>query len=275
MKPVFAIPSSKQTRGKYRVVGRIGYAARGVIYLIIGGFAAAYAAGSRIRPVGSDGAFRVVLDQPLGQLALAILAAGFACFAGWRLIQAWVDVDHLGNQPAGLFRRAVYAANSLFYLGLAAWALAVLIGWDTGTGGDRSVRHWAAWLMTQPFGRWLVGMMGAAIAATGLAFALKAVRPQLESHLDLPAAKRRFAHALFRLGELGRAIVFVMIGGFLVVAAATYQSANAKGLPGALQTLAREPHGWILLGITALGLVAYGAHELVQAWFRRIDAATR
>jgi len=45
-----------------------------------------------------------------------------------------------------------------------------------------------------------------------------------------------------------------------------------RGLDGALQALAEQPYGPWLLGIVALGLVAYGVHMGVQARYRRIIA---
>jgi hypothetical protein len=43
-------------------------------------------------------------------------------------------------------------------------------------------------------------------------------------------------------------------------------------LDGALQSLAQQPYGPLLLGIVALGFVAYGIHMGVQARYRRIIA---
>jgi hypothetical protein len=75
-----------------------------------------------------------------------------------------------------------------------------------------------------------------------------------------------------RFGLIARGAVFVIIGAFLVVAAVQLDSAQARGLQGALETLQRQPYGWILLGIVALGLVAFGVYSLIEAWYRRIDA---
>src|SRR5918995_3987130 len=76
-----------------------------------------------------------------------------------------------------------------------------------------------------------------------------------------------------RFGLIARGVVFVIIGGFLIVAAFEFNSAEARGLQGALETLQQQPYGWILLGIVALGLVAFGVYSLIEARYRRIDVA--
>jgi hypothetical protein len=72
------------------------------------------------------------------------------------------------------------------------------------------------------------------------------------------------------VGLLARMVVFGLIGVFLVKAALDYDPRDAVGLDGALQRLAAQTYGDVLLGIVAAGLVAYGAFCLVDARFRRV-----
>jgi len=70
-------------------VGQFGYAARGVAFLIIGGFfiaAAWYQASSEVK--GLAGAFAALRAQPYGWMLLAIVAAGHFAFGAFGLIQA-------------------------------------------------------------------------------------------------------------------------------------------------------------------------------------------
>lgn len=70
-------------------LGRFGYGARGVVFLIIGGFvvgAAWHQASSEVK--GLAGAFAALRAQPYGWALLAVVAAGHFAFGAFGLIQA-------------------------------------------------------------------------------------------------------------------------------------------------------------------------------------------
>ncbi|HEX8820331.1 MAG TPA: DUF1206 domain-containing protein [Archangium sp.] len=76
-----------------------------------------------------------------------------------------------------------------------------------------------------------------------------------------------------KLGILARGVVFVMLGTFLVQAALTANPRRARGLDGALETLAAQPHGDLLLALAAAGLVAYAVYMALEARYRRFLGA--
>jgi hypothetical protein len=66
---------------------RIGYAARGVLFLLIGGFALLAAGGFGVHPQGARDALERLFRGPIGAVLLWLLAFGLLCFAGARFFE--------------------------------------------------------------------------------------------------------------------------------------------------------------------------------------------
>src|SRR5262245_61789155 len=167
-------------------MARAGYVARGLVYVILGGFALLAALGGERAP-GTKGALQKLIAQPLGTSLLCAVALGPLCFAVWRLAQSILDADHDGSSAMAIARRAFYGANALFYVALAGWAASLALARSRGPYNGREVRDWTAWLMAQPLGRVAVGALGAAIAAAGVAVAAKAFSGGFARRLELEA----------------------------------------------------------------------------------------
>jgi hypothetical protein len=72
------------------------------------------------------------------------------------------------------------------------------------------------------------------------------------------------------VGYLARAVVFALVGAFLIRAAIQYDPKEAIGIDGALQKLAGQTPGPLLLGVVAAGLIAYGLFYFVRAAYREV-----
>jgi hypothetical protein len=261
-----------RSQNTLEVMARLGHGARGVVYCLIGGLALLAAIGSGGRTGGSGSALRTLLGQPFGRVLLGAIALGFAFFAVWRFVEAATDADHRGKEWKGLAVRGAHVVGGFIAIGLALSALGLAFGWGGGRGGDdRAARDWTAWLMAQPFGPWLVGLVGLGIVAAGIAFIAKGWRGKVTEHLVCSRDVARWAVPAGRLGFGARGVVFLIMGGFLVVAAVQSRAAQAKGLGGALEALQAQLFGWVLLGVTAAGLFAFGVFSFVEAFYRSID----
>ena len=65
-------------------------------------------------------------------------------------------------------------------------------------------------------------------------------------------------------------MTFGIMGSFLLYAGLSSEPSEARGLGGALAAVAQQPYGPWLLGVVALGVVAYGLFCLSQALYRRV-----
>ena len=261
------------SRNPVETLARFGYGARGVVYGLVGALALLAAIGSGGQTGGSRSALQTLLSQPFGKVWLVLIALGLFGFCAWRILEALTDADNRGSDMKGWAIRGAHLISGIVYAGLALSALNLARGHGSGGGGeDQGAQDWTAWLMSQPFGQWLVGFVGLAVAGAGLAFLWKAWRGDVAERLSLPADKRDWIVTLGRMGFAARGVVFLVIGGFLGLAAWHASSSQVHGLGGALQALEQQPYGWVLLALTAMGLFAFGLFGLVQARYRHIDA---
>lgn len=259
-----------------RWLARLGYAAKGVVYLVIGGLAVRAALTPVQDPQGSSGALRSIQDAPFGRGALAVIAVGLAGYVLWRLVQAIRDPENKGTGAKGIATRVGYLISGVLYGAVALEAARLLMGTGGGGGDGQRADHWTAMVMEQPLGRWIIGAVGAGIIAFGLYEWYRAFGDDLRKRMDLTDLGGDARTRVIRLGRLGlfaRGVVFGVIGWLLIQAALQYDPQEAIGLEGALAALRAQSHGPWVLGLVALGLVAYGLWQLAKARFRSIHPA--
>jgi hypothetical protein len=146
-----------------RLMARVGYVARGFLFVCIGWLTLTAALGMGGRKAGFQEAVKSILLEGVGAIVALCLAIGLLCFAIWRLTEAVLPAD---ERAGSLFQRAVFAGSGLFYLGLTGWILKALF-WTTppGGGSDQTAREWTGWLMSVPAGAAVIGLVGLALIA--------------------------------------------------------------------------------------------------------------
>ena len=230
-------------------LARMGYAARGVVYALIGILAIQTAFGSRgNQQTDTRSALQWVAEQSTALLWL--LALGLFGYALWRVVQGVLDPENKGSDPKGLAVRAGRVASGLIYGGLAMAAVRMATGANNaGDAGSGGTQGWTADLMTKPFGRWLVAIAGIAVIVSGFVQLRDGWTEKFRKHLkeqEMDANEKRLAVRTGKLGLIARGIVFLLSGWFLIRAALQFNPAEARGL------------------------IAFGAYSILLARYRRI-----
>lgn len=245
-------------------VARMGYAAKGVVYLLVGGIAvkAASAAGG---VEGNTGALATLADSQGGRAALVLIAAGLLGHVVWRVVQALLDPEHDKTDAKRVGMRAFYALSAFVYGSLA------LTAWQLSKGSAvRGNGHeiWVARLLDKPMGTWLVMAAGLGVMAYGVHQVVKAIRGDVNRRLHPGDAQiSRGVTLIGRLGTAARGIVMLPIGWFVFTAGRQYRAALAADTGEVLKMF---DHGGLLAAV-GIGLAAYGLHQIAKAVYRQID----
>jgi len=257
--------------GRLEALSRVGFVARGTVYLLVGMFAvqAAWGAGA---PKDRAGALESMLGEPFGQFLLALMALGFVGYSTFRVMEASLDLEGHGDDARGWIVRAGHFVSAGMHAVLAVYAAGLALGIARGGSGD-SAQSWTAWLLAQPYGQVLVISVGLGIAGAGFAQLAKTWSASFMAHLTLGPRHETWVAPTGRVGFAARSVVFGLIGAFLIGAGLTADSSQAGGLADALRKIQEQSYGTWLLGTVACGLILFGLFSFIEAAYRRITDA--
>ena len=259
-----SVPHSPSTGIK--TLARLGFAAIGVVYLLMGVLALLAATGRGPgTPADREEAVLRLQDLPGGNILLGLIAIGLLGYIVWRFTQALRDTEHKGSGAKGVGTRVWYAASGLFYSGLALYAGRLALK-DPAAKGDSTSQTAAAEVLSWPAGDWLLIIIGVVVVGIGLYQIYRAYSGQFQKDVNassLSASQQRLVYRAGQVGFTARGIVLSIIGYFLVQAGQQARAAAVGNTGDALNLLAAM--GPAVLGAVAAGLVAYGLYMLVQA----------
>lgn len=253
------------------VLARGGYAARGVLYLIIGVFAL-LAAKDSTKPKDSHKSLEALLGQPFGYFLVGLVVAGLLVFAAWRVLQATRDVDHHGKNLKGLVIRGGLFAGGLVNGALAFFALGLLMSGIGGSGNSGGqTRDWLAHLLSWEHSNLLVYLIALIPLGVGIAHIIKGWKASFEQYFEADEDVMRYVRPVSRFGLIARGIVFIEIALLLAVSGSAYQAMDPPGMKEALDALQNLPAGWLVLMVMAFGLIAFSVYSFSEAFWRKIN----
>ncbi len=255
--------------------GQIGLIAIGIVYFLVGTLT--FASSIDFSGDGNKGKVSQILqwvqEQAFGQILLAVITLGLFCYTLWRFIEAILDTDNKGNSLHGLALRASYLSYGVVYGALTYYAARLLLSHSGGSPpSDKDTRETVAQnLLELPYGQWMVGAFALGTAGVGIFQLYLALSGTYRSIIEEKKIDTRAKEILIRSGQIGyvaRAIVWLIIGYFLLLAAirSDSQAANSQT---ALNYLEYE-YGTLTLATVSLGLVCYGIFQFARAKYQPI-----
>ncbi|HET9355178.1 MAG TPA: DUF1206 domain-containing protein [Sphingomicrobium sp.] len=248
---------------------RLGYFARGIVYLIIGWLAL-----DSNRPMSAGEAVKSVEQMPLGSVLLALLALGLFGYGLYKIGAGLADLDGDGQDGKALAKRGGRVGSGLAYWLLAFIAAKAMLdegataaesGQASGSGGAASDA--ARQVSDTAGGDLLVVAIGLVILVVAAVQLYNAAKAKFMDEME-PGAPRLVKPA-GQAGYAARGIVFLIIGWFALQAG--LDGARLRGFGDALAVLRDDQP--LLFKLIAAGLLLFGAVSIVMARYRHVRDA--
>src|ERR1700722_7681936 len=191
------LPRSAEACLAVGLAGRLGYAARGTVYFLVGVSAAIAALHPEHRPGGMTETLRPFQHDWTGWAVLALLTLGLACLAGWLAIAGLSRRDH--RRIARYIIAAAMLGDAAVYGGFVVILAGFVIG-VSNHSGEHEAHLWAAWLFSYAYGRALLGGLGAIVAGCGAGLAVWGAVGDIQGSMNLPRGERRLMQLIGRYG---------------------------------------------------------------------------
>jgi Domain of Unknown Function (DUF1206) len=238
---------------------RLGYAANGLIHLLIAWIAVQIAFGSGGgKNADQSGALGTLARESWGQALLWVAVAGFVLLVVWEITEVFLRHETTDRVKA--------AAKAVAYGALGWTAFTFATGGHSNS--NKTTKDFTATLMNAPGGQLLVGAVGVGIVVIGGYHVYKGWQRKFME--DLEEHPGHFAEVAGRVGYIAKGVALAVVGFLFVVAAIQHKAGKASGLDGALRTLRDAPMGTVLLVLVGLGIAAFGVYCFARARFARV-----
>ena len=250
---------------------RVGYGARGFIYIVMGLLAVEVALGKGGTLASPLGAIAAIGKQPAGLILLWVVLVGIICYAAWGVVRAVFDPLGKGHDMKGVFARLGFLVSAFGYAILILPTYGYITG-NSQTANGSSTQKFISSVMAMPLGRWAIGILGMASLAGGLYQIYLGFKSDFDQQFHtytLTPTETKLVTDVGRFGTAARGVVFALVGVLITLAAYQANPKQPVGMDTALGTLLHQPFGIWLLAVVAVGLIAFGFYSMLCAiWFR-------
>lgn len=245
---------------KFSWLVRLGYAARGLVYILLGYLALGT---TREAEGGGEAVFDLLQEVPLGTPLLWVMAIGLLGYAAYKFLCAIADIENRGRDAKGSAKRIGDFASGVAHSFLAYAAYEFAAGTQRAANDGSGER--AGSVLQWELGGLVIGLIGLGFLI-GAAMQAKTAVTAHFMHRVSPRAPTGI-EMVGRAGHAARAVVFAIIGWSLMQSAWFSSESQVKGLGEAILSL-REMG--TLYTLVAIGLLLFGVFSLVTARYRII-----
>lgn len=261
------VANSTATPWVLRLV-RLGYLAKGVIYILVGMLAMRVGFGMRGgRLTEPSGVLVDLVRQPFGLVMLTTVGIGIVAYAAYYIVEAIADLRRKGSSWAGRLDRGLTIFKSVAYgaIGIQALMFALLGDRPTGTPEDQ-----ARTVLQLPLGSLLLMVLGIGVAIYGVTQVKMVWDGRTDEDIDAAWARREASWVLplGRVGVGARAVVLVLMGIGMALAGVRERPSDADGYRDVLNTLAAI-NPW-LLSVMGAGLLCFGLYQLCHVRYAKL-----
>ena len=252
----------------FKPFARLGYGARGVVYLVLAFFivSAALTAG---RSGDSRDAVRSIAQSTASEVLTPLLVLSLAGYCLWRIVQAVFDTDDHGIGPSGLAVRAGLLGSAATYGFLLVYTFSLWWGSTVSSGGGQGsgfARMAATFIGAGPVSL----ILSMTFAIVGGAHIWKAIRRKYRDHIRASQTVQRWIDMAAIGGLIARGTIFLVIA-FLLFRHGLAGEEGRASLADALDFIAGLPFGGWLLGATGGGFLLFSLYSFAEAVWRRIN----
>jgi hypothetical protein len=238
----------------FRVAARAGFAANGLVHVLIGAFILAVAFGGR-EETDQAGAFKAVAGAPAGSLALWALAIALLALGVYHLLDG--ILASAGDTARKWGRRVAEWGQAFVFMALGLIAASVALG--ARPDADESAEYASRGLLSIPGGPYVLGLIGIGFGIGGISFIVMGIRRSFENRMSVPSTPiGAMVKSLGVIGFIAKGLALMTLALLLVVAAVKVEPDATGGLDAAIDALLDLPYGALLVSAVGIGLFAYG-----------------
>jgi hypothetical protein len=263
-------------RNAFKKLAQVGLITKGIVYVLLGGFAflAAFRLGNaNVESGNKQSVIRWISDLTAGNILIVALIIGLTCYALWRLIQGLANTEHKDKDAKGWAYRLRYVFSGLVYLSLAISAFRFLIKQSSGNEGQNTNEQVAGSLLQQPLGQLLLGLVAIGMAAAGIYQIWFGFSEKYKKYVEDIRGASGGKGLLLNSGKIGyiaRGLVWLTIGWLFLKAAINARAQEAASTSEAFQFLEAAPYGSYLMGGVGAGLACYGIFSFIRARYEHL-----